>query len=185
MGSKVPKKSNYKFQKPLGALWELVFTQNFAIFQMFLSALTGEKIAQFRWNQAVGLNSDNFSKALPFRSKKKQKKNIKKKIIFSMFFFIFFITNNNEKKNFVKIKWSTRARKHSRAPRQINDHLRWVSTNRNVRIALSFTTLGSIKVVYNWFESVTLQHMITQLIDAPFEQSKKTMLRHKNIFVSA
>ena len=69
--------------------------------------------------------------------------------------------------------------------RQINDHLRWVSTNRNVRIALSFTTLGSIKVVYNWFESVTLQHMITQLIDAPLEQSKKTMLRHKSIFVSA
>ena len=61
----------------------------------------------------------------------------------------------------------------SKTSRQINDHLRWVSTNRNVRIALSFTTLGSIKVVYSWFETVTQHHIFTRLTKVLIELKKR------------
>ena len=69
--------------------------------------------------------------------------------------------------------------------RQINDHLRWVSTNRNVRIALSFTTLGSIKVVYSWFESVAQHHIVTQLTAPLIATLKKLCFDIKCIFVSS
>ena len=68
--------------------------------------------------------------------------------------------------------------------RQINDHLRWVSTNRNVRIALSFTTLGSIKVVYSWFESVAQHHIFTQLITLRIETLKILCFGIKCIYAS-
>ena len=42
----------------------------------------------------------------------------------------------------------------SDASRQIDDRLSWVSTIRNEKIAQSFTTLGSIKVVYSSFEMI-------------------------------
>lgn len=42
----------------------------------------------------------------------------------------------------------------SNSQRQIDDRLSWVSTIRNAKIAQSFTTLGSIKVVYSSFEMI-------------------------------
>ena len=50
--------------------------------------------------------------------------------------------------------------------------LRWVSTDRNVEIALPFTTLGSLKVVYSWFKTATQHHILTQLTANPIEPPK-------------
>ena len=61
--------------------------------------------------------------------------------------------SHRTKKNFAKKNLKHHSIK-SDASRQIDDRLSWVSTIRNEKIAQSFTTLGSIKVVYSSFEMI-------------------------------
>ena len=58
------------------------------------------------------------------------------------------------KKKFAEKKMKQHSLEKSDASRQIDDRLSWVSTIRNEKIAQSFTTLGSIKVVYSSFEMI-------------------------------
>ena len=62
-------------------------------------------------------------------------------------------SNLNKEEHFGKIKIEKLLNK-SNSQRQIDDRLSWVSTIRNAKIAQSFTTLGSIKVVYSSFEMI-------------------------------
>ena len=62
-------------------------------------------------------------------------------------------SNTNREEHFEKIKIEKLLNK-SNSQRQIDDRLSWVSTIRNAKIAQSFTTLGSIKVVYSSFEMI-------------------------------
>ena len=94
------------------------------------------------------------------------------------------IKTRNEMNTRFPWKKKRNLKKFEKSLRQINDHLRWVSTNRNVRIALSFTTLGSIKVVYSWFESVAQHHIFTQLITIRIEPLKILCIGIEYIFAS-
>ena len=62
-------------------------------------------------------------------------------------------SDTNKEEHFEKIKIEKLLNK-SNSQRQIDDRLSWVSTIRNAKIAQSFTTLGSIKVVYSSFEMI-------------------------------